>query len=63
MTNVSKKPGLSDRDIYAALLMELIRYYIGEHRDIIDADRIWISSLLNGGFFTPCMTADQPGYS
>ena len=62
MDNGSEKLGRSNRSIYAAPLMELIRSFIEAHKDIIDTDRIWIGGLSNGGFLTLRMTADYPGF-
>lgn len=54
--------GHSNRSIYTAALKALIDEFVAEHTDQIDASRIVIAGLSNGGFMTVRMCLDYPDF-
>lgn len=54
--------GHSNRSIYTATLKALIDEFVAEHTDQIDASRIVIAGLSNGGFMTVRMCLDYPDF-
>jgi predicted peptidase len=55
-----EKLGHSNRSIYVKPLKACIDWFISEHIEDIDTDRIYIGGLSNGGFMTMRMLFDYP---
>lgn len=48
--------------MYTRALMNLIKAYVKEHKDTVDADRIYIGGVSNGGYMTVKMLLADPDY-
>ncbi len=62
MDDGEERLGRSNRSIYVEPLKACIDRFIQEHAETIDAGRIYVTGISNGGFMTMRMLVDYPGF-
>ena len=62
MDDGAEQMGRSNQSVYVRAVKALIDEFVAEHADRIDASRIVIGGLSNGGFMTVRMCLDYPGF-
>ncbi len=62
MDNGVEQMGRSNQSIYVPVLKALIDEFVAAHAERVDAGRIVIAGLSNGGFMTLRMCRDYPGF-